>query len=136
MQPFNGGINNTYCTLAKDTLQGFREDYVFFRLDQQRYQLVTGDLSFSDGHITGSDCRIITMFQFQQPNTDQYTHYQTIYHQSFDLTVGDYLVYSNLGDYPRLVEGGDSYAFSTLFVICLVGVTCLVFRLFDNLKGC
>lgn len=136
MTPFDGTISSSYVTYAKDILQGCRDDYVLYRADQNEYHLFVGELELEDGHIISDDCQFIRLWQSSIPGNPAYIHYSSIAYSDFDLTLQDYLVYSNLGNYPRLVSGGDNYAFATLFLLCLVSITVLVLRIFDSLRRC
>lgn len=100
-------------------------DYVYFRDSQYVYSLVYGDLSYSGSSFSGSGCTRIDYNTYT--GSSQQPTFSVSHPSSFSLSVGNWLVYSNLGDYPML--GGAQgalrykmldYAFVGLFTVFLV----------------
>lgn len=123
-----GNISSTYTSIMEDVLQNTKisEDYVYFRSGQYSYTLITGDLDLNGSTFTGSDVDRYTI-------TTSTTGYNQTYNYShstdtnFRLNAQDYLVYSNLGYYPTLIERGAVYEYATIILLCIIGL-CVLMR--------
>lgn len=84
-------------------------DYVYYRDSQYEYCFVYGDLSYNGSSFTGSNCTKITYYTYS--GGSQQPIFSSSNVGSFSLNVGNWLVYSNLGDYPMLggAEGALRY---------------------------
>lgn len=128
----DGNISSTYTTIMEDILQNTKitDDYVYFRDGQYSYTLITGDLDYNGGVFTGSKVERYTI------TTSTQSYNQSIYRIShtndtnFRLDASDYLVYSNLGYYPTLIERGYIYDYATLLLLCVGGLSVLIRSLF------
>lgn len=108
----------TYTTLAAQTLakMGWNDDYVFYRAGQYAYVLAVGDLEFSNGSFTSDSADIYT---WRNDSMSGYTFEKSS--DQLNLTVGSYIVYSNLGPYPVL----DLTWTGLMLVVYSIGVVCL-----------
>lgn len=97
-------------------------DYVYYRDSQYNYCLVYGDLSYNNSYFSG---RNVTRINYNTyTGSSQQPTFMVSIVSSFNLPVSNWLVYSNLGDYPSLggAQGGYRYtvltqAFMLLFTM-------------------
>lgn len=114
---YNSGLINPYYVDWARSLMwhcGLR-DYVFFRSAEDTYVLAFGD--FSSG-FSSEDADVYTLYTGSS-DTD-YSFISSI-GTSFSLSVGDGMVYSNVGFYPSLYD----YHFDLIFGVCLVSMSLL-----------
>ena len=121
--PYSSVTSGTYTELASACIPhlAWDDNYVFFRSGQYEYKLVFGnDLTFSNGVFSGSDCTVITWSQ----TTAQYQNYyeQRVTNDSINLSVGNYIVWSNLGDFPCL----NSEYFSSQYIVFVAWVAVIM----------
>lgn len=134
MEVYQGTINTTYLTIFRDVVSniGVTDDYVLFRSSDDTYSMLVGDLEFSNGEFYLSDFGQL----YSVTNVsggygyNSYYSYDVVDVSSYSVVVGDYLVYSNLGGYPSLIDRGVNYAFVTLLVFCIFSICCLLRPLF------
>lgn len=129
VSPYDGTISTTYLTVFRDVVSdlGANEDYLFYRSGQYEYTLIAGDLyRYGDTVELFDDGRAYVLTYQSNYGQDNYYHWEVNDISSFSLAVGDYLVYSNLSGYPSLEGRETVYAYSTLFVMC---VLCVAFVL-------
>lgn len=123
---YEGNISSSYTTIFKDVANkevSFNEDYVFFRSGQYEYSLVIGDLTFENGNFSSNgDVRIYLIDTESNSYNSSYV-YSVSTESSFNLTVSNQLIYSNLGHYPDLIERSSYYEVATL--ILLLSAVCL-----------
>lgn len=126
-----GNMNTTYVQYFKDILAGAKitDDYVAFRSGQYEYTMAVGKLGIVDGGIIASsgECKVYRIGQEGTYNA-RYT-YSTETTTGFSVDPNDSIVYSNLGDYPQLIE--RSAHIETLSLIALGGIC--VFVLVDRI---
>ena len=127
-----GNISSTYTTIMEDVLQNTKisDDYVYFRSGQYTYTLITGDLDYSGGVFTGSEVDRYTI----STSTGSYNQTYTFSHSTdsnFRLNAQSYLVYSNLGYYPTLIERGAVYEYATIVLLCIGGLCVLIRPIFE-----
>lgn len=131
VEVYQGTINTTYLTIFRDIVSslGINDDYVFFRSSDTSYSLLSGDLEYSSGLFTLADTgQLYTVTSVSGSyNYNSYYSYDVVEVSSYEVVVDDYLVYSNLGDFPTLVERGAGYEFATLFIL-FVALLCVVLR--------
>ena len=127
---YQGTISTTYLTFFKDIVAGISifDDYVFYRSSDNTYSLVTGDLE-----LQGTTFVLNGEGQEYEITQNSGSGYSSSYYSLSvsavsDLSVRarDYLVYSNLGHYPRLEERGEVYEFALLMAFCIFGSCCLI----------
>lgn len=99
--PYASVSSNTYSDLAASMLWkvGFGDDYVFWRSGQYQYVFAYGDLELSNSRFRGSGCKLVS-FTLSSSYSGTYT--MDVSTGSVDLSVGNYIVFSNLGPYPLL----------------------------------
>lgn len=130
---YDGTISTTYLTIFQDVVAKLRinDDYVFYRSGQYEYALIAGDLNYNGNTIRLNDSGTKYVLTYQSNyGQDNYYHWEVSDISSFSLTLGDYLIYSNLGGYPTLEERETIYAFGTFFVLCVIGICALLRSLF------
>lgn len=128
----DGSISNTYVTYFKDIVSGigFQENYVAFRSGQYEYTMVVGRLDRDGDSITLTDQGKI--YQFRNTTTSGYSSYYKYYVNdisNFSLDLTDDILYTDLGDYPELIERGDKYEMLSV-LLCLTALLCVVFGRF------
>lgn len=128
----DGNISNTYTTIFEDIImsESITKDYVYFRSGQNDYTLVTGDLKFEGGTFSnvGKYKRYTISNSGNNYSNTRYKYVVTSHDGSstFNLPVSDYLVYSNLGNFPTLVERGSTYELSTIILAIVFGICALI----------
>lgn len=117
---YDGNISTTYITIFRDIVGkiDLKDDYVFFRSGQYEYSLIAGDLTF-DGSTFNADEATQYVIVTNSSYNSSY-EYSTGAIRSWSLTPGTALIYSSLGHYPTLVERGDQYELSTLFMLGVI----------------
>lgn len=95
--PYDSSISSSVVAYYEDVIPKLGQvHYVLFRSGQYTYRLVYGkDLQYDNGYFSG------TAMQYVAYSTRDYT-WQQGSEGTFSLSAGDYLVYSDLGDYPML----------------------------------
>lgn len=124
-----GNISTTYVTYFRDMLSKVSpsDDYVFYRSGQYEYSMVVGDLDYSNGRISfnyiDEPCKVYKITQSTGSSYNQTYSFTVTNYSDFSLNVGNSLIYSNLGDFPDLIERGD-YLETALVLLVLV-VVCM-----------
>jgi len=122
----NGNISSTYVTYFRDIVSGlpFADNYVAFRSGQYEYTMVTGKLSFDNGVFALADVGTSYVFRTDSNTYNSQYRYYVQEIQNFSLNVDDEIIYSDLGQYPQLVERGAKYEMLTavLGVVAFLGV--------------
>lgn len=117
-----GTLSTTYVTYFKDIVSGigFNENYVAFRSGQYSYTMVVGDLEYNNGVIslTGSGKEYVFSTGSTGYNSQYRYNVNTI--NNFSVSVGDYIIYSDVGEFPQLVERGAKYEIFTALLLCIV----------------
>lgn len=131
----DGNIGSNQLQYFRDIVSnlGINESYVAARTDRYKYQLFVGDIKYSNGNFLGNQQgSVITVYTI---NTDTSTYgtytYSVSNDNNFTFNASNYLVYSNLGDYPQLEERSVLYEFSTLFIISVVSICALLRSVFS-----
>lgn len=115
-----GTISTTYLEYARGVVSGKMpgDSYVFFRGGQYNYTLIVSDnLKHEDGQFVADTFTRYTWTVNSGYNT--VPTYEVIDDSSFSLSVGSTMVYSNLGDYPSLEDGGVIYGQITAFLVAV-----------------
>ena len=125
--PYDGNISTTYLTIFRDVVADLSpaDDYVFYRSDEYEYTLVAGDLEYNGSSFSLDGQGRSYVLTYGSGYQNNAYNWQVFNLSSFNLSVGDDLVYSNLGYYPALEGRETIYAYSTLvivFVACLASV--------------
>lgn len=134
--PYNdGNIGSSYLQIFRDIVSDLPigDSYVACRSGEYTYKLFAGDLKYQSGQFLGNDKSSIVKVYTIDTNKSSYNSryvYTVTTEQNFSLDSSNYLVYSNLGDYPSLEERSTTYAFITLFVVIIIGLCMLIRPLF------
>lgn len=116
----DGSLSSTYTTYFRDVVSNISpfDDYIYWRSGQYQYSLVVGDIDYSNGRFSSSgECTHYYFTTSSGYNSTFSYHVDNI--NDFSLSVGDSLVYSNLGNYPNLTDRGDLYALSALILMLI-----------------
>lgn len=119
--PYDYGLSSSVLAYFDDYVGRLgAEHYVLFRSDQYGYRLVYGsDLSLTGSEFAGTDCSYVTY------DSHDYT-WQSGSEGDFSLSAGDYLVYSDLGDYPVLAA--ESVPARLIAFVAVLYLLFVVFR--------
>lgn len=122
-----GNMSTTYVQYFEDIVDGLsiNHNYVAFRSGQYQYVLHASDSLRHDSGTFISDKGTTYTFDVSSGYNSKY-NYEVNTEQNFSLDTNGQLVYSSIGEYPRLDERGDSYAFGTFFIVCVAGICMLV----------
>lgn len=126
----NGNISTTYLTYFRDTLPNvsLNDDYVVFRAGENSYMMYTGDL---EEDFTGSAGTIYHYYSVTESWTTTY-YYESFAVDSFSLTVGDSIIYSNVGDRPQLEGRGEQVEKMQLLIVSVGVLLFLILRIFNG----
>lgn len=129
--PYEGTISSTYITYFKDIVSGigFNENYVAFRSGQYDYVLVVGDLEYSGTTFTLNDTGTIYTFT-TSGNYNSYTSYDVQEISDFSMSPSDKIIYSDLGQFPQLLERGAKYEMLSAVLLCIALLGFVVGRFF------
>lgn len=124
--PYDGNPSNTYIQYFKDIVAGIslKDNYVAFRSAQNEYILCVGELSYADGIITlngnGIQYTIGT-----EGNYNSVYEYEVADVSHFSLTTNNRIIYSDVGNFPQLIDRGAQYETYAviLIVVALLGVS-------------
>lgn len=127
----NGNLGNTYVTYFRDILSGskFNDDYIAFRSGQYSYTMVVGDLDLNGKAVSLNGNGKIYTFSTDNSNYNTQYKYDVAETTNFSVNLTDEIIYTNLGDYPQLVERGAKYEMLSVFLMC-IALLCVVFGRF------
>ena len=131
----DGNIGSTQLQYFRDIVSnlGINDSYVAARTGRYTYQLFCGDIKYSNGQFLGSNQgSVITIYTINTDTNSYGTYTYTVTtDNNFIFNSSNFLVYSNLGEYPQLEERSVIYEFSTLFIIAVVALCVLLRPLFS-----
>lgn len=128
----NGSLGTTYITYFKDILSGakFDDNYVAFRSGQYEYIMVVGELKNENGVITlvgdGKQYRYYT----GNSNYNSQYYYDVSTLNNFSLNTNNSILYSDVGDFPELIERGAKYEMLNTLLICIFMLSFVIYRIF------
>lgn len=128
----NGSMSSTYVNYFKDIVSGigFNDNYVAFRSGQYEYTMIVGDIEFNNGEFILNDTgKAFTFSANGSSYNSQYT-YDVAEITSFSLLPSNSILYSDVGEYPQLVERGAKYEMLTAVLLCIAFVSILIQRIF------
>ena len=103
-------------------------NYVYWRDSRYVYRLAYGrNLALSGSDFRADSCDIITYNR--DPGPDEIPTWTHSIQSNFNLSAGSVLVWSNLGHYPALDDGGNIYAQATLVLLVVFGLYYFVSRI-------
>lgn len=122
-------MSTTYIQYFDDIVDGLpiTHNYVATRSGQYEYILHASDsLKLSDSGIFSSDSGTTYRITTNSGYNTTY-NYSSFTEQRFSLDSNEQMVYSSIGNYPRLDERGATYEYALLFtaIICCV---CMLIR--------
>lgn len=132
---YDGTMSSTYITYFRDILSGMSPEleYVAFRSGQYEYTMIVGEnVQISGVQITGSDLVSYTISTNSGYNNT--LNYSVDNVSSFTLNVGNSLIYSSLGDYPRLVEIEATYEYLQTLTLCIIALVVVVSRILTGYR--
>lgn len=129
---YPGTISDTYLNYFRGIVQklDWKEHYVVYRSGQYSYTMVYGEeVALSGTRFTGSGNVVNLYRNTSSSNSDWYVGYST---DTISLSAGSLYVYSDLGMYPTLKEGGSSLEFTALlFAVGFAVVYSVCHDIFD-----
>lgn len=129
---YPGVISDTYLNYFRGIVQklDWKEHYVVYRSGQYSYTMVYGEeVALSGSRFTGSGNVVNIHRNTSSSSSDWYVSYST---DTLALSAGTLFVYSDLGMYPELKEGGTSLEFSALlFAVGFAVVYSVCHDIFD-----
>lgn len=134
--PYNdGNIGSTQLQYFRDIVAGLsiNDNYVAARTGRYQYKLFAGDIKYSNNQFVGSSSgSVITVYTIDTDTNSYgaYTYTVTT-DNNFTLNASNFLVYSNLGDYPSLDERSVIYEFSSLVILAVIALCMLIRPLFS-----
>lgn len=127
-----GNLSSTYTTIFEDVVSGISpsKNYVYYRSGQYEYTLAVGDnMKLVDGIVYSTENTDLYIITTASGYNSNYT-YSISSVPDFQLSLGDSLVYSNLGDYPLLEERGVLYEYLQTYIIIIFALCCFVRSIF------
>lgn len=128
-----GTLSSTYTTYFRDIMAGIEpnQKYVAYRSGQYSYTLAVGDLSISGTTISSIDTVTLYVYQSTSSGYSSTYTYDVSTVSDFSLDIGNYIVYSNLGNYPILEERGVIYEYTTLYIAIIIGLCMFIRSIFS-----
>ncbi|MDO4261340.1 MAG: hypothetical protein Q4C82_04620 [Eubacteriales bacterium] len=129
---YAGTISDTYLSYFRGIVQKLKssEHYLVYRSGQYSYTMVYGeDVALSGSRFSGSGSVVTIYRDSSSYSSDWYVEYSE---DSLSLDAGTLFVYSDLGMYPTLKEGGSALEFSALlFAVGFAVVYSVCHDIFD-----
>lgn len=109
----------------------FGQHYVYWRDSQYAYNFAFGDISFENGVFYGNDT--ITICSYETTSSGYNTRYiwDSWSDPNFTLSVGDSLVYSDLGNFPDLINRREV---QYIAIVSYSVIAIIIWSLFSNLR--
>lgn len=127
-----GSLSSTYITYFKDIVSGigFSDNYVAFRSGQYEYTLIVGKLSYENGVIS-SEGRC-TEYLYKTEGTTYNSQYKYYVNDidTFSVSTGNNIIYSDVGQFPQLVERGAKYEMLSAVLIVILLLSVVINRIF------
>lgn len=133
-----GTLSTTYITYFKDILSGakFTDNYVAFRSGQNEYTMIVGKLQFENGIISLEADETGKEYRFYSDNNNYNTNYKYEVKNVYivEIETNNSIIYSDVGDYPELVERGSKYEMLQTLLVCVALLCIVIGRVFYNRK--
>lgn len=108
-------------------------NYVYWREGKYDYRLAYGRDLVINGSVFSAASPVVVVSYATNSNYSEQPVFSVGSDSSFRLNASNYLVYSNLGDYPCLDDGRDSNV-QIIALSCVLGIGLfLVLRIFDRI---
>lgn len=117
-----GNISTTYLSYFEDVVNklGITDHYVFFRSGNNEYTLLASpDLQLIDSTFLCDSPKVYQIYTIQGDGYTTTYNFRHFTDGATVLNVGSSFVFSDLGDYPDLVDRGDYYEVVISFVLCV-----------------
>lgn len=130
--PYDGNPSTTYITYFKDIVSGigFKDNYVAFRNGQNEYIMIVGQLEYNNGVFTlvgqGESYRMYQEGTYNSNYVYEYNDNIT----NVSVRTNNRLIYSDIGNYPQLVERGAKYEILTAVLVCIALLGVVIGRIF------
>lgn len=129
---YPGTISDTYLNYFRGIVQklNWKEHYVVYRSGQYSYTMIYGEgVALNGSRFTGTGSVVNIYRDSSSYSSDWYVSYST---DSIALSAGSLFIYSDLGNYPELKEGGTSLEFAALlFAVGFAVVYSVCHDIFD-----
>ena len=127
----NLGTTNTGIFAGLAYKVPFGQHYVYWRDSQYSYRFAYGDISLENGVFVGNDA--ITICSYESSASGYNTRYtwDSWTDSDFSLTVGDSLVYSDLGNFPDLI---NRKGLQNETILSYTAIAAVIWHLFSNLR--
>ena len=109
----------------------FGQHYVYWRDSEYRYCLVVGPLTVSGTTFSSAEPVTVYTYERHYSSGDSYYTWSERSDDTFSLSCGSRLVYSDIGGYPA-ITGREVNKYDAVTAYCAVGV--VLFALFDRLR--
>ena len=109
----------------------FGQHYVYWRDGEYRYCFAVGPLTVSGSTFTSSEPVTVYSYERYYSSGDSYYNWSVRTDDTFSLSCGSRLVYSDIGNYPAII-GREVNRYDAVTAYCAVGV--VLFALFDRLR--
>lgn len=128
---YRGSMSSTYVNYFKDIASNIpiNDHYVCFRSDDNEYLMIVGDIEYDTGffRLNGEGTKFtLRNTSVSGSSYNNYISYNVVGIDSFELTAYDNVLYSDLGQYPELLDKGVHYEFQTLFIIIIIGLCAFI----------
>lgn len=129
------GVGTSYVSIFSGIARKLPPDvnYVYWREGRYDYCFAYGRDIVLDGSVFSAASSVVVVSYSTNSSYSEQPVFSVGSDSSFRLNASNYLVYSNLGDYPCLDDGRDSVA-QIISMSCVVGLGLfLVLRIFDRI---
>ena len=109
----------------------FGHHYVYWRDSEYRYCFAVGPLTVSGTTFTSAEPVTVYTYERHYSSGDSYYTWGVRTDNTFSLSCGSRLVYSDIGHYPT-IAGKEVSKYDAVMAYCAVGV--VLFALFDRLR--
>lgn len=128
---YDGTPSNTYIQYFKDIVADIplSSNYVAFRAGQNEYIMCIGDLEHDGERIflNGSG----TLYRIAIDNSYNGTYTYTVTGtDNFSVTHNERLLYSDCGQFPRLIDRGATYETYTAIILCAFVLGISIYKFF------
>lgn len=132
---YEGNLSSSQLQYFRDILPSTNllHNYVVFRNGQYEYIMIVGDLELNNNTFTLNDSGKIYTINTSSGYNSVYTYNASMI-DSFTLSTNDYIVYSDLGDFPQLEDRGQKYEILTTIILCIAGCCYIIRNIFYHRK--
>lgn len=129
----NYNLGTTNLTIFEGVVEKvpFGQHYVYWRDSEYRYCLAAGPLTVSGSTFSSSEPVTVYTYERHYSSGDSYYTWSVRIDDTFSLSCGSRLVYSDIGGYPA-ITGREVIKYDAVTAYCAVGV--VLFALFDRLR--